>query len=281
MKKDIYPERQEWYSCFQWPVLSFSSHSQSSHLLSPHFYPQRPPSFLTLTSPCIPSVHSSHLQIDTSWVSNKNHYTILVSIDFYGCDLFNPQSPMFKEALLSCLPSLAQLLTHPKAGRWSQQTSASPLLMFFILEMRRGEVKRVENSYECKKDIEKQRKERKRGEWEGVRWKDERRMTERKCKKKKWKRMGTCRVGDKMNKIKTDGSNEGYIYPNSKEPISITNDFTLADGAHLNLYKQHPHPHTQYTYECLSLSHTHSLSLALSVSLSAWWSRAEVCSCCF
>lgn len=88
-------------------------------------------------------------------------------------------------------------------------------------------------------------------------------MTERKCKKKKWKRMGTCRVGDKMNKIKTDGSNEGYIYPNSKEPISITNDFTLADGAHLNLYKQHPHPHTQYTYECLSLSHTHTLSLFL------------------
>lgn len=31
--------------------------------------------------------------------------------------------------------------------------------------------------------------------------------------------------------------NEGFRYPNSEEPICITNDFTLADEAHLDKYK--------------------------------------------
>lgn len=36
-------------------------------------------------------------------------------------------------------------------------------------------------------------------------------------------------------KIKEEERNEGLRYPSSKIPISITNDFTLADGAYLHL----------------------------------------------
>lgn len=52
-----------------------------------------------------------------------------------------------------------------------------------------------------------------------------------------------------MNESKKQ-RNEGFRHPNGKEPISITNDFTLADRAHLDLYKQHLH-----------IQHRHSLFL--------------------
>lgn len=56
-----------------------------------------------------------------------------------------------------------------------------------------------------------------------------------------------------MNVEKMEERNEGFRYANSEEPISITNDFTLADGAHLELYKQHPYVQCTHTHTHTSL----------------------------
>lgn len=69
-----------YFLVFQRPALHFSSHSQwSLHHVSPPLASFTNPYF------SLHSFSSAHLQIDTSWDSKENHYTILVSIDCCAC----------------------------------------------------------------------------------------------------------------------------------------------------------------------------------------------------